>query len=130
MKAIFSINMYSGLQNPEVELTEEQSQKVIELANRLDHPITDDNFSGLRSSVTNYMVWWGPSSAPFHVIHVSEYLDVQICRQGDVEYSTFQDTVGLWAYLAPIGGKIYLEHRRQTEKAMEDYHEEMFGIPK
>jgi hypothetical protein len=117
-------NMYSGMQNPERELTEEETNKVKYLISKLEIPYTGPThpkmgFSGFGVCcaeenwlVQSYFTCW-----------------CSVWSSQAQELKHYEDTVGLIAYLEEILIPMVNQHYENTQEGMEKYYEEMFGVP-
>jgi hypothetical protein len=132
MRATLCISMYSGVKNPEVELTEEQSQKMIELVDQLTQPFEgDEQFIGLSGLRTDsYIVFWkdDTDAPPFVALRAEPYGFVYLWRNNGDLGVALKDTAGLWNFLNPIGIQLYDEHCKDVAKTMAAHYEEMSRI--
>jgi hypothetical protein len=122
--ATFFILLTSGIQGPEAELTDEQVQKIEELALQLNQPWVGSTHFGMGLGPTNYGVH---SLNKISGLRVLPQGYATIWKPGDTEWHDFIDTVGLWAYLATIGSPVLQKWLEDGQKAMDKYNEEMFG---
>ena len=139
----FSLLMYSGLNNPQIILTKEQGDKVIELCAQLDKPIDTpmrawpDWVNG-EVGPTSYMIYWHDPevsildevySADLMGVHTLSSGRIRVYRKQDNYFGkSFEDTIGLWEYLSPIGEKLIARHFRDAQEAMDDYYEKVLGV--
>lgn len=153
IKPYMSLLMYSGLQNPEIALNEEQEQKILELVKQLDKPFEPPlpfvNVAAAFHIACNcmgqdsYFVHWNDKdidpltafNTPFEGdimgFHVSPSGCVRVYRKEEAFMGKlFEDTVGLWKYLNPEGEKLVARHFRDAQEAMDDYYEKVLGIPR
>lgn len=115
-KATFSISMYSGLRNPEMELSEELSKKISDLAVPLDKPFVGSHLHGLAGLAPNhYLVHW--NEGPVLLLRSQPCGYLHIYRGHDMG-SEVEDTVNLWAFLNAIGGYLLQKHHAEVLKAM------------
>lgn len=123
MKAKLYINMYSGTKPPEVELTEEQSQKIIDLSSNLHQPYTAPHYSCLGNN--HYAVFWSDGSEeyglPVSALRAEPGGYVHIWKSnGDTGIDVI-DSSGLWEYLNTIGGPLLHRHLEECRRGMEEY---------
>lgn len=116
MKAKFYISMYSGMQNPEMELDEESSDKIQNLAVQLDKPFHGAYLQGLAGNASNhYAVHFG--EGPVIYLTAQPYGYVHLWKGND-EGIKVEDTNGLWAFLNAIGGYVLQKHHAEIIEAM------------
>jgi len=94
MKVTASIKLYSGIRDPEQELTEEQSKEIC-------HKLYDANQNSLKELLPRlgpqgYMVVWHSKSSPTVWLHVHEGIIALHCSS---TVSYLRDTVGMETYL-------------------------------
>lgn len=106
MKSTFYICMTSGIEGPKAELTEEFSKEISDLALQLDKSWESYRLAGMGLGIDHYMVYWG-NDAPIISLSVDGTGYVSMWKNGDTDWQTFKDTVGLWARLAPTGSSAY-----------------------
>ena len=116
MTTKFSICITSGIQGPESQLTEEQSQRVSELAGQLTEPWIGGRPLGVGLSPDHFLVIWENDSAPILGVRTTIRGYVSMWKQGDTDWHDFVDTVGLWSYLAPIGSTTYQNWMKEFQK--------------
>jgi hypothetical protein len=113
-----SILMYSGMQNPEKDLTEEEVQTLRDLVRGLEIPYPGHahghlGFSGYAASLDD-----------IHVI-ASLYGHVRVFNaQG--EATAYSDTTGVLAYLCKLMTPVMIKHQEDVKKAMDDYMASQF----
>jgi hypothetical protein len=113
-------NLYSGRQNPERQLMEEEINKVKELVSKLKIPYTGPTyerlgFSGFSvSDGDNWLV----------VSHLTCWCTVWDKQ----ELKHYEDTVGLIAYLEEILTPMVKQHYKDAQKVMGAYYEDLFRI--
>jgi hypothetical protein len=134
MKAQFYICMTSGTKGPEAQLTEELSKEIIDLALQLNKPWIGSKLAtmGLFGS-DHYIVVWEDKAAPVLGLRTLSSGYVSMWKQGDTDWHVYQDTVGLWARLAPTGSQAYQKWCEDINKAMDEYEKnspDIFGINK
>jgi hypothetical protein len=149
IKPYMSLLMYSGLQNPEIILSKEQEQKVLELTRQLDEPYQPPRIMVFGHDPTIncmgqdcYFIYWydmevdaltaftTPFEGDIMGLHVFPNGLVRVYSKGNLPGKLFQDTVGLWKYLHPEGEKLVARHFRDANEAMDDYYEKVLGIPR
>lgn len=116
------ILMYSGLQNPEKELSEEEVATIRDLVSKLDvvYPGKAHGHLGFSGYAANF--------EDIHVIaRLSGFVQIFDKSGSSVAYS---DTTGVLAYLCKIMTPVMIKHNEDAAKAMSDYNETMFGISK
>jgi|SRR5271166_4718445 len=119
MKAIFYINMHSGLRNPEMELDEELSQKIQDVAVLLDKPFGGPYLYGLGGLGPNhYSVEFG--SGPVLYLMAQPHGFVHLYKGAD-EGVKVEDTIGLWPFLNAIGGYVLQKYHAEVREAMKQY---------
>ena len=144
MKCIFSINMYSGLEPPQCELTFPQIKKISELVSRLHVPYKSIyRIEGLSAlSRDSYSVFWldercvgnpdfifDPFEGPWMGVQCRPGAPVHVWRKEEnFMGADLKDTVGLWEYLSTIGCPLLAKHFRDAEEAKEEYYEKVLGI--
>ena len=114
-------NMYSGMPNPERELTEEEISKIEYLISQLTIPYTGSvhhKFELGGYTVSNVEKNWCIIS------HFTCWCSIW----KDQELKNYEDTVGLIAYLEEILQPMADKHIKDSQEAMERYYEEMFGV--
>lgn len=124
MTVIGYAQIYSGMQNPERELTEEETAKVKELVSRLEVLYTGSKSPGL-------------GATGFSVLHKEENWYVMsnftcwcaVWSNETQELKYYEDTVGLIGYLEEILTPMVKKHYEDMQRVMADYYENMFGIP-
>jgi len=95
MKVTASIVMYSGMRDPEMEVSPEISQEIIEKL-RLAYEESDKKLKS-KLGLNGYMViWHGGDGVPYTHIHVYDGIIAIRCFTG---ISYMKDTVGLEEYL-------------------------------
>ena len=113
MNPTASIMMYSGMKNPEKDLTEEEVQTLKDLVTGLEtvypaQPHSHLGFSGYCASFDD-----------MHVI-ASMYGHVRVWdTTGKV--TAYTDTTGILAYLCKIMTPVMVKHIEDGQKAMDDY---------
>lgn len=124
MTVSFYISMTSGIRGPEAELTQEQSDKVSELVQQLTDEWVGDKPGGLgHLHATNYIV--SGLNGLANSVAVDAYGFTRVWENGSSDWRYFKDTVGLWAYLAPIGYAALRKWLDEAEKAHEEYYEKL-----
>jgi hypothetical protein len=117
--------MYSGMPNPERELTEEESNKVKELVSQLKVPYIGPKHSklGFTGFIISYKEenWCVISNFTCWCIVWSDQ---------DQELKYYEDTVGLIGYLEEILTPMVDKHLQDMQQVMTNYYEEMFRVPK
>lgn len=113
MKATASILMYSGIQNPEKELTEEEIQTLKDLVTGLETVYPAQAHSHLGFS------GYAASFDGMHVI-ASMYGHVRVWDTAG-RLSAYTDTTGVLAYLCKIMTPVMVKHIEDGQKAMDDY---------
>ena len=121
--------MTSGIEGPEAELTEEQSQKIIELVGQLSQPWVGDAPIGMNLSKDHFIVDWDDDNSLISAIRTDPSGYVNMWKRGDTDWHDFVDTVGLWSYLSPLGVDAHQKWVKQSSEAMEKFYEEMQRIP-
>lgn len=136
--------MYSGMQPPECDLTQQQIEHISELVSRLDTPHTGGPLwhGTAVLSTDSYSVWWlderpideamftKPFEGSWMMVRVRVGGPVHVYRQEENFQGVYlKDTVGLWEYLATIGSPLLAKHFRDVNESMEDYYEKVLGIP-
>jgi hypothetical protein len=115
-KTMFYISMYSGLRNPEMELSEELSKKISDLAVPLDKPFVGSHLHGLAGLASNhYMVHWEEGPVLMVMAQPCGYLRIY---RSDDKSADVEDTVNLWAFLNAIGGYVLQKHHAEVLTAM------------
>ena len=145
IKPYFSLLMYSGLHNPQVTLNKEQEEKVIELCKQLDKPYDTPlhiwcDWIHDQVGQTCYMIYWyDPEANMFTEVYSADLMGLHVFPNGKVRLyrkqenyfgKLFEDTVGLWKYLNPIGENLNARHLRDVCEAMDDYNEKVLRIPR
>lgn len=120
MKTIGYAQMYSGMPNPERELTEEEANIVEELVSKLEIPYTGSfhpnmGFTGFGVSNED---WWVNSNFLYWC---------SVWKNGELKH--YEDTVGLIEYLEEILTPMVEKHYEDMQKVMADYYENMFRVP-
>ena len=125
VKNTLYVCMTSGVQGPEIELTDEQVAKITQLTNQLDQPWEGSSHFGMGMGPHVYMVSIYPTGAG---IRTNAYGFVSKWEGNDLV--NYKDTVGLWGYLAPIGSKAILLWREEQERYSKEYAEKAAaGVP-
>lgn len=128
MKVTGIISMYSGISNPEMELSPEVSKQVCEMLYRAyeesDKPLHSKlGFNG-------YIVAWYPEDGEsWPAVHIHVY-DGVISVSCFASHSNLKDTVGLESYLAEALAPCLEKHQQEAAKAMAEYYENLSGISK
>ena len=123
MTAIGYANMYSGIQNPERELTEEESIKVKELVSQLKELYTGPTHPKL--GFTGFSVWY--KEEEFYVMsNFTFWCGIWSAEAQELKY--YEDTVGLITYLEEILTPMVEKHRRDMQEIMSVHYENLFGI--
>lgn len=120
--ATFYIAMTSGIEGPETSLTEEQIQKIEELASQLNQPWIGDKNFGMGLGPANYTISDAGNICGLRVLPEGF---VSVWKTNDTDWHDFVDTVGLWAYLAPIGSVTLQKWLQECQKQMDEYNENM-----
>lgn len=124
MTVSFYISMTSGIRGPEGELTEEQANKVTELIQQLTEEWVGQQPGGLSHlHATNYIV--SGLEGPALSVAVDAYGFTRVWTNSNSDWRYYKDTVGLWAYLAPIGYSTLRKWLDEAEKAMKEYQEKL-----
>jgi len=151
MKWMFSINLTSGAQPPECELTTEQFEKINELVNKLGSEPYSQNgtiplwglgtlgpesysvylFDEKAVGNPNWLAEMEPYTGPWMMVQAQKAGGpVQVYRQEEnFGGINLKDTVGLWEYLHTIGKPLFERHLRDLGEAINDYCENLFRIP-
>lgn len=113
-----SIMMYSGMKNPEKELTEEEVQTLKDLVAGLETAYPGQahghlGFSGYAASFDD-----------MHVI-ASMYGHVRVWDTTG-KLTAYTDTTGVLAYLCKIMTPVMVKHQEDAKKAMDDYMANQF----
>jgi hypothetical protein len=116
MKATASVLMYSGMQNPEKELTSEELQHIQDLVAKLGDPCVPQHshlgFSG-------YSANWDTT----HVIaHFSGHISVY-----NQEVKHYYDTSGVMAYLCQLITPVMVERSKNADKLITDWVADTFS---
>jgi hypothetical protein len=120
MPVIGYADMYSGAENPQRQLTDQEASRVEELISQLTVPYTglihiNLGFSGFSvSDGENWVV----------VAHSTCWCSVW----QNQELKHYEDTVGLLAFLEEILTPMMDQHLQEESRVMAAYYEEMFGI--
>jgi hypothetical protein len=123
VKNILFVHMTSGVRPPEIELTDEQVAKIIELTTQLDQPWLGGGFWGMGPDV--YMVHCPLSDFG---IQTNPHGFVSKWENGD--WVNYKDTTGVWGYLAPIGNQAIIQWREEQERYSKEYAEKAAaGVP-
>lgn len=112
------IMMYSGMQNPEKELTPEEIQQLEDLVAGLEIPYPGHahghlGFSGYSADLGD------------RYIIASLYGHVRIFGANG-EPTAYTDTTGVLAYLCKIMTPVMIKHNEDARKAMDDYMASQF----
>ena len=113
MKPTACILMYSGMQNPEKELTEEEVQTLRDLVAGLEITYPGQSHSHLGFS------GYAASFDEMHVI-ASMYGHVRVWDTSG-KLVAYSDTTGVLAYLCKIMTPVMIKHNEDAQKAMADY---------
>lgn len=115
LKPQFYICMTSGIQGPTTELTPEEIEKIIELARQLVKPWQGDGWSHQGLGTDNFYAYLGHDQA---IVALRARMSgfVEVCRDSSANWDNYDDTVGLWAHLAPIASRAMLAWREKLEE--------------
>jgi hypothetical protein len=118
MKPTACILMYSGMRNPEKELTEEEITTLRELVSKLEVPYPGQahshlGFSGYAATLDN-----------IHVI-ASLWGHVRVFNSEGLP-TAYSDTTGVLAYLCKIMTPVMIKHNEDAAKAMKDWEASLF----
>lgn len=108
------IMMYSGLQNPEKELSQEEVDTLKDLVSKLDHP-----FPGATNSHMGFSGYSASLSDELYVI-ASLWGYIQVFRANG-EMVAFSDTTGVLAYLCKLMTPVMIRHNEDAAQAMDDW---------
>ena len=109
-------SMYSGMPNPERDLTPEEVSKVKELMSRLDEPWTGPNHPQM--GFTGYGVWDGEDNW-YVSVDFRGFATVWNGTKMGVDY--YKDDVGLTAYLQSILKETVDRHVEDAQELMEEF---------
>jgi hypothetical protein len=121
MTAIGYANMYSGMENPQRELTEEEINKVKELVSKLETPYTGPTYERLGFS--------GFSVSDGENWLVNSHFTCWCSVWDKQELKHYEDTVGLIAYLEEILTPMVEKHYKDAQEIMSTYYEDLFRVP-
>lgn len=129
VKNTLYVCMTSGIRGPEIELTDEQVQEIINRISQLAEPwVGSSHFGGPSSD--HYMVHV-PYAIP-NGVRTNAYGFVSVWKDigKGADWINYKDTVGLWGYLAPIGSKAIIQWREEQERYSKEYAEKAAqGVP-
>jgi hypothetical protein len=111
LKAVASVLMYSGMSNPQRELTSEELEHVQSLIDKLGDPSPNQQAC---LGFIGYAVNWGTA-------HVTAHFSGHITVYRDQEEKTYYDTAGVAAYLCQLLTPVMVEHSKQFDKTLSDY---------
>lgn len=135
IKDTLHVCITSGIKGPEIELTDEETSKIISLVNELDAPWTGSSFFGMGLSPDHFLVH---ITTPTLMVYLDTNMTgyVKLYKAGpDAEYNMafeqkYKDTVGLWGYLAPIAHRAYQQWIAEQERYSKEYAEKAAaGVP-
>lgn len=118
MNPTAAILMYSGAQNPEKELTDQEITDIRALVTGLNVPYPGQAHGHLGFS--GYAATFGD----MHVI-ASLYGHIRVFTSGGQE-TAYSDTTGVLAYLCKIMTPVMIKHQEDAKKQMDDYVASMF----
>ncbi|SRR5579871_6604189 len=114
-----SILLYSGLPNPEKELTPEELSHIQDLVSKLEEPTPPQHshlgFSGY--------------SASWESTHVIAHFSGHVSVYSDHEVKHYYDTCGVMAYLCQLLTPIMVEHNKNADKMLTDWIAFTFPVP-
>lgn len=113
MNPTAAILMYSGAQNPEKELTDQEITDIRALVAGLDMPYPGQAHGHLGFS------GYAASFQDMHVI-ASLYGHIRIFDAQGQE-KAYSDTTGVLAYLCKIMTPVMIKHQEDAKKQMDDY---------
>lgn len=118
MKQTACIMMYSGMPNPEKELSEEEVAIIQGLISKLN--ITYPGQAHSHLGFSGY-------AATFEDIHIiaSLYGFVQVFNKNGVS-AAYSDTAGVLAYLCKIMTPVMIKHNEEAAKVMADWEAAQF----
>lgn len=121
MKTTFYICMTSGVRGPELQLTDEQSQAILKIAEGLTKPWDGSKFAGLGLGEDHFSVFWEEDDGQHHGLRTESSGYVSIWRKGDTDWIDYRDTVGLWTHLAQYVSAAHTQWIEDQKKRMEAY---------
>jgi hypothetical protein len=126
MKVTGYISMYSGRQNPEMDLSPEVSKHICELL----YKAYEESEKPLHHKLgfNGYIIAWYPEDGEsWPAVHLHVYNGVNEVRCF-ATCSSVKDTVGLETYLAETLSPCLQKHQEDMAKAMAEYYENLSGI--
>lgn len=118
MNPTAAILMYSGMQNPEKELTDQEITDIRTLVAGLDTTYPGQAHGHLGFS------GYAASFQDMHVI-ASLYGHIRVFDAEGHE-KAYSDTTGVLAYLCKIMTPVMIKHQQEAKKQMDDYVASMF----
>ena len=120
MRVVASIKMYSGIRDPELEITEETSKKICEMLCQAYEKSPKELLPKLGPQ--GYMVVWEAENSPTVWLHVHEGIIALSCFAAT---SYLKDTVGLELYLQELLAETLRNHYAEAGKAMSQLYDEL-----
>jgi hypothetical protein len=125
IKNMLYVNMTSGIVGPEIELTDEQVQELVNRVSQLNKLwVGSAHFEMLGPD--HYLVY-----APFAIpngVRTNAHGFVSVWKDDD--WINYQDTAGVWGYLAPFASQAIIQWREGQEHYSKEYAEKAAaGVP-
>lgn len=128
MTATFYICMTSGMRGPELELTTEQVNLIVKLAEGLTQPWDGSKLAGHGLGPDHYSVYWQDGEDHCSVMTESSGF-VRLWKKGDTDWTQYKDTVGLWSHLSQYASPANQKRLEDMKKEVEAYESTIFKIP-
>lgn len=127
MKSTFYICITSGMRGPELELTDEQVGAIVKLTEGLAQVWDGPKLAGHGLGSDHYAVHWWDGEDPCGLMTESSGF-VRLWKKGDVDWTQYRDTVGLWTHLAQYGAPAHQKWVEDIKKEAEAYQNDTSTI--